>query len=910
MRKFERDLRDELEAHIAHRADDLVRTGLPRDEAMRRARVEFGSFEACKEQLRDERRLAWLRRLPETLWIDLRYGIRRLRKAPLFVAFAIASLAIGLGVITAAYSLVQAVVWPQIGIPDTQRLAIVGVRSTRGVSWRPVMSAADFAELRRQQSSFASLAGSATAYHYLTDDAVALGARAESVTGNYFQTLGVAAQLGRTLLPSDDDPAAPGVIVISDFLWQTKLDADPNVIGRIVRLAGEPVEIVGVMPRVFGGLTRLTGRRADIWVSWSMTSMSQDDPARRVAAVARLQKPGGLDAAAAEIATIAMRLDEVSPLRNETAQGSVLLPRKWTAAAFDEVRWRSIAPGTPAGAAIVALFGLILAVASTNLANMTLARGAVRQTEVRMRRALGASRARLVRELTLESVLIGLAGGAAALFTADWLLTIVSTEISLFGTTLADMFDPRLDLSTYLFAATAVTAALVVFGLMPAIRLTRHERTTMLVHESSPAGVRWSGQRHLIRVQVAVSLLLLLTAAFCVAVVAGAARHDPGFDLDRIVMANVGFDAERRDPVRAEMAAQAVLDELARDPLFERAGVTSGLPSSSATFAYVGPAGRPDLLSRDSVVLAAASPGLLETLGVPILHGRSIDERDTAASPLAAVLNASLAKTLFGTTDAAGREFLLETLVQPGARTSLTVAGKLAGVPAVRADSPNAPRARQQRTAVVVGIAGDTSVEWGRLDRAVVYVPLAQLHETPRRIVARPRADLDDDAAVMALRTAVRRASPDLAVTAAGTDEQVLAPEQAAMRVASILAGALGLFALALTAIGLYGVLSHIVVRRTRELCLRLALGATPAQVLRLVMRDGLRPVLSGAAIGLVLAVPIRIAAHDALDEFLPIEPYLFAGVMIVFLACGAAACYWPARRAANVDPNVALKEL
>jgi hypothetical protein len=474
------------------------------------------------------------------------------------------------------------------------------------------------------------------------------------------------------------------------------------------------------------------------------------------------------------------------------------------------------------------------------------------------------------------------------------------------------MFDPRLDLSTYLFAATAVTAALVVFGLMPAIRLTRHERTTMLVHESSPAGVRWSGQRHLIRVQVAVSLLLLLTAAFCVAVVAGAARHDPGFDLDRIVMANVGFDAERRDPVRAEMAAQAVLDELARDPLFERAGVTSGLPSASATFAYVGPAGRPDLMAPDSVVLAAASPGLLETLGVPILHGRSIDARDTAASPLAAVLNASLAKTLFGTTEATGREFLLETVGQPTSRTSPTVAGKLAGLAAAPGGTSNAPAApvRQQHTAVVVGVAGDTSVEWGRLDRGVVYMPLAQFHETPRRIVARPRADLDDDAAVMALRTAVRRASPDLAVTAAGTGEQVLAPEQAAMRVVSILAGALGLFALALTAVGLYGVLSHIVVRRTRELCLRLALGATPAQVLQLVMRDGLRPVLSGVAIGIVLAIPIRIAAHDALDEFLPIEPYLFAAVMVVLVACGAAASYWPARLAARVDPNVALKEL
>ena len=930
MRQFDRDMDDELRSHIEHRADDLVQTGLTREEALRRARIEFGAVEAYKDQLRESRFLAAWRTLPFLLLRDMRIPLRRLRQAPLFVAFAVASLAIGLGVTTAAYSVMQAIVWPDIGVEETDRVALVAGR-TRNLSWRSIMSLGEFDELRKQQASFSSLAGLASKYFYLTDESIAVGARGEVVTGNYFQTLGVGAARGRTLQPADDDPGAPDVIVISNYLWRVKLGEDPNVVGRVMRLADRPTEIVGVMPPDFGGLGKLTtARRTDIWASWN-TSPVIDQPVlvktvgsdrqsttttaftRSVTVVGRLRQDASIQTAAAEIATAGLRFDSLWPRHIEMATGKTPSPRNWTAATIDEVRRRGFAEGTAIGAAIVMVFALVLAVACTNLTNLTLARGAARQTELTVRRALGASRLRLVRELAMESILVGLAGGAVALLTARWLVAYASTEISLFGTTLAEMFDPKLDFPSYVFGAGAVILAFVVIGLLPAIKLTRAERSTSLARSTSANGARWQGQRSLIRAQIAISMLLMLTAAFCVAVVVRGIRQETGLDLEKIVIAQMGFADLASDPIQAQAAADAVLRELAGDPAFERAAVTSGLPSVSATFAKVAPEDRLEQLqSGEMYVLASASSGLTEVLGVPLLHGRALDHRDSPASMAVAVVSASVARKVFGTTEVVGRRVAIEVISQSLSRASRSVAGKLASLSTVSESPqrPGPPVTNDLRVVSIVGVTADTQVEWGRVDTGVIYVPLAQVYEPPARIAARRSTGATEQAALMALRNAVRRAGGDLAITSSGTGEQVLAPERAAMRVVSGLTTALGAFALVLTMIGLYGVLSQVVVRRTRELCLRLALGATPGQLLRMVIRDGLRPVISGAVIGIVVGIPIRIAAHDALDEFLAIEPFLFAGVTLGFVAFGAAACYWPARRAARVDPNIALKEL
>ena len=929
MRQFDRDMQAELQSHIEHRADDLVKTGLTREEALRRARVEFGAVEAYKEQLREDRFLATWRAQPSLLWRETRLAVRRLRQAPLFVAFAVTSLAIGLGVTTAAYTIIQSIVWPEMGIADTDRVALVATK--RGLSWRAVMSLGEFDELRRQQTSFATLAGSASKYFYLNDETTAVGARGEVVTGNYFQALGVSAAMGRTLQPADDDPGAPDVIVISDYLWRIKLGEDPNVVGRVVRMGGRPAEIVGVMPRDFPGLSRLNAtRRTDVWASWNTSPVVDHQVVvktagadkqnstttaltQSVTVIGRLRQDASIDAAAVEIATAGSRFDSMWPRYSETANGKAPAPRNWTAATFDAVRQRGLAEGTGIAAAIVMVFALVLAVACTNLTNLTLARGSARQTELTVRRALGASRSRLVRELTIESLLVGVTGGLAAVLTARWLIAFVANEISLFGTTLAEMFDPRLDYSSYVFGAGAVISSFVVIGLLPAIRLTRDEASASLARSTSPNAARWRGQRSLIRAQIAVSMLLMLTAAFCIAVVVRGTQHDTGLDLEQIVIAHMGFAELSRDPVRGQAAADAVLQELAAEPLLERAAVTSGLPSASATFATVAPEDRPEQLQKSKLyVLAAASPGLTEVMGIPLLSGRAFDHRDAPGSPAVAVVSASLAREVFGTTEVVGQRMAIDVHSQSPSRTSRSVAGKLASLSTVsgRSPGPNEAEVHDLRILSIVGVTADTQVEWGRVDGGVVYVPLAQLYEPPARIVARRAAGATEQDALMALRNAVRRAGRDFAITGSGTGEQVLAPERAAMRVMSGLTTALGGFAVALTMIGLYGVLSHVVVRRTREMCLRLALGATPDQLLRMVIRDGLRPVISGAAIGVVLGIPIRIAAHDALDEFLTIEPLLFAVVTLGFVGFGAIACYWPARRASTVDPNVALKEL
>jgi predicted permease len=810
---------------------------------------------------------------------DLKFAVRRLHGAPLFSLFAVASLALGVGVTTAAYSLIQAFMWPRLGI--TQPEGVVFVSQTTGGApvWSGHLTPARFDELQRQQTGLVGLAASSTSYRYLADEAIAAAAYVEAVTGEYFRTLGVPAIRGRTLQPSDDDPAAAPVIVVSEQFWRVSLGSDPAVVGRVLRLGEIPVEIVGVAREGFGGLMTLERgrpRRTSVWIPYRVFALAPDAGTRvRVSAFGRLQPGRSIESVAAELGAVGSRV--LSPQTDR---------RTWTTRTIPEIVQPARTRETPVGVAIVALVGLVLLVASSNLASLMLARGSARVTDMAVRRALGASRPRLIRELLGESVIVAVFGGAAALLVAQWTIGFIGHGISIQGTTLAEMLDLRLNVLVFSFAAAATLAAVCVFGLAPAVRLTRAERGNPLSRDMSTQSTRpWRGHRMLIGGQVTVSTLLFLVAAYCVTAVVRDSQGESGVDFEGLAVASIDLQGQLRDPARIDAAVQAIQAELTRDQTVGRAAVTTGLPSASAVLASLAPLDRPELLGADSVWLASTTPGLIEALGVSLLHGRGLDARDHAGAPPVAVVTASVARSLFGSTEVVGRQVLM--------RFTAATAGSNGEAVAV----------------TIVGVARDTAVEWGRVDE-LVYVPLAQRPYAPSRIVARAAAGGDERTAEMAIRNAVRRANPDLAISSSGSAEEVLASERVALRTLSTAATGLGIVTLVLTMIGLYGVLAQSMVRRMRELSIRLALGATPRQLLRQILREGLMPVLAGVGVGVVLGLPARRYAHNALDEVWAIEPLLFVGVAILFVATGALACYAPARRASRVDPMSALKEL
>lgn len=898
--RFDDDMNDEVRLHLELRANDLVSRGLSPADARRQARVEFGSLEAVKEQLRETRPLGAWRRVPGSVWLDTRIALRRLRHAPVFTIFAIVSLALGVGGTSAAYSLIQALMWPSLGIRDTSTAAlVVGRVSQDRLAWRGVMTRADFEDLRRQQTQLGSLAAAANFYATLADDAVAEAVTGEAVSGAFFGVLGVGPLKGRVLQPTDDTAVAASVVVVSESFWRTKLGADPDVVGRVVRLGGRPFEIVGVAAADFAGLTRISQsqRRVHLWIPLSALGRIRGDTSaadvsnravRALSVVGRVSSPDATKSAAAELEILAANLDRASPMRLVRSDGTDVVPRGWTVRAIDTEQAESVASAGPIGLAAVTLVALILVVASTNLANLVLSRGIGRMHEITVRRALGASRARLVRGLAVENVIVGLAGGALSLLVARTLTVAVASNISISGVTVIEMFDPQMNVSVLLFAAAAVSLALFVFGLVPAMRLTRQERRNPIAPRVGGGGMRWRGRRHLVRGQVAISTALFLVAAACVSVVVQSAHYDPGVALDRLAVAETHFRLNRWDVGRSRQAMDNILQQVGSQP-----GVTGAAAAASLPFAQGGAIGARLVVPGGSLTLedpdaefayvVAGTTSLLDVLGVPLRAGRLFDERDQAGAPAVVVLSRTVALRLFGTEDAVGRQVLLKAEL-------------------------NATDTTAVQTLQVAGVVGDTdSGQFGRRRAGVVYVPLSQFWEPPRFILARTDdapADLVTD-----LRTAIRRAEPDLAISASGTGLAVLASAVHALRTMAAVTIGLGTFALVLTLVGLYGVLSHLVLGRTREIGVRLALGASPGELQRMVLGDGLRPVASGLAIGILFGAIGRFLMRGWFGPGLSaLDPAIFLLGPVPLVIGGLVACYWPARRAARIDPIQALR--
>jgi predicted permease len=822
--------------------------------------------------------------------VGLRLAIARLIATPLFTVFSVVSLATGVALTTAVYSVVDTLLLADLGAADPDRLAFV-LTPYAGRAQLGAISDPDFEDLRGAHTSFSSLSAVTAIQPSVAATGHAEIVPAEAVDGAYFSTLGIGAQRGRVIQPADD-AAAARVVVISDEYWRSRLAADRSIVGREIRINGQPFEVIGVAPARYRGVFGWF-RGARLWIPLAAEAQlgttrplagSTPRDRRRLLVFGRLAVTATIVDASAEVAMIAGRLDRAYPSR-ATLMGGTASDRSWSAksiAAFsaEDNSLRRF------GMTLVALVGLVLLVACTNLANLVLARGTARQGELAVRMAMGASRGRLIWEQCIESLLLAVAGavasylmfqGVSAFMTTDFILTVP------FGGSETLSIRPAIDAQAVAVAMVALLLSLGVFGLEPAVQLARTiDLRSALAVGATGVRPRVRRQRMVIRWQVAIAAGFFIIATMFIRATLNQARHDPGIDMDRVAVAVLNFDNGVWDEGRVRRAIDRVIDESRGQPALESVAASTGLPFGVPALEVI--VAHPDDLEglkRTAISAVAATPSLFRTLGIAIVRGRAFDDRDGPGATPAVILSELAARQWFGSADAVGRPLVI--------RRSSSGHGDVA--------------------AVVVGVARDTDVRWiNREPRALIYLPLAQRFESAITLTARSPGGADR--AIPALREAIRKADPDLAVTAIGAAPMLLAGPF--VLVQSLGRGALylGGLTLLLSMAGLFGVQSHVVAHRTREIGVRMSVGATARQIKVMVLKDGYRPVVEGLVLGLWggIAGRIILRSYMELDDVTILDPWMLFLTPIPLIAAAFWACYLPASRAASVDPTVALR--
>ena len=818
--------------------------------------------------------------------MGLRLAFVRLISTPLFTIFSVISLAAGVAVTTAVYSVVDTLILSDSGVRDPARAAVV-VTSVEERAQRGSVSDPDFEDLRRRQTAFRTMTAAAVIQPAVAATGNAEITNVEAVDSAYFGTVGVGAALGRVLLPADD-AARSRVAVLSDEFWRSRLAADPNVIGREIRLNGQAFEVIGVAPAryrgIFGALfaTRL-------WIPLSTEAVVLGPkqtalPARerqRLLVIGRLAEDRTIADASAELRVIGADLDREYPARSLG-----LAPpsqRRWSAKSIAGISIEDTALRR-FGMLIVWLVGLVLLVACTNLANLVLARGTARQGELAVRMALGASRGRLIWEQCVESLILAVAGAAAsylmfqavsAFMTMDFVLPLPT------GGSTALSIRPSINAQAVTVAAVALLLSLAVFGLEPAVQLTRQlDIRSALAATATGIRPRVRRQRMVIRWQVAIAAGFFIVATMFIRETINQARHDSGVDVDRLAVAVLQVDTDTWDETRVRRTIDRVMEN-GRIAGIEQIAASTGLPFGvpALQVAITIPEDQ-DAFRRDGTYAVAVTPSGFSTLGVSVVRGRRFDDRDGPSGRPVVILSELASRQLFGQSDAVGRTVIVR---RPGAAAT---------------------------QAMVVGVARDTDVRSMYRERrsGLVYLPLAQ--QFARGITITARSTGAGAAAVPALREAIRRADPDLPVATIGSGWSILAGPFVLIQSLGRGALYLGGLTLLLSMVGLFGVQSHVVSHRTREIGVRMSVGATATQIKLMVLKDGYRPVIEGLVLGLWagLAGRLILRSYLELEDVTIIDPWMLVLTPIPLIAAAFCACYLPASRAAAVEPSVALR--
>ena len=823
---------------------------------------------------------------------DVRYGLRVLRASPGFAAVAVLSLALGIGANTSIFSVVNAALLRPLPVTEPDRLMYVFSGSANN-PWS-VSSYPDYLDYRDKNEVFSDL---------LTYSEITLSARVEDqtdlisgsiVSGNFFDVLGLRAELGRTFAPEEDKtPNTHPVAIISHDLWQKRFGGDRNIIGGHLSLNGHGFTIIGVTPAGFNGPDVLENN--DIYIPVMMQAlvrpprggfsgdMNPDLLSRRgprwLKMIGRLKPGVSEEQAQAAMSTIAAGLEQAYPDTNRNSIATLFPVSKVDPIGYPQLL--SVA------GLLLAVVGIVLLIACANVANLLLARASSRRKEIAVRLAMGASRSRLIRQLLTESLMISLAGGAAGLLLALWTIDVLKTATppeGIFAFTLDYRLDGRV--LAFTFALSVLTGA--IFGLAPALQASRPDLVPALKDESSAAAQgrkRFNIRNTLV---VALSLVLLIGAGLFLRSLNNAQSIDPGFAADKILDAQLNINLLRYTKAQGQQFYAQVIERIEALPGVESASLARIVPMSggsrNTSFIIQGREG-PDNFNRSegtglpdsafTVNTNVVGLNYFSTMGISMLQGRDFNAQDSENTPQAVIVNETFASRYFADENPLGKRISFRDLNGPWVE--------------------------------IVGIVRDSKYRTlGENPRPSSYLPLSQNHETGMTLHVRTAGNPLGIAS--SVRREIQALDPNLAVTNVQTLSSVVAASLFAARIGAVLLAVFGSLALVLAAIGLYGVMSYTVSRRTREIGIRMALGAGKGNVLRLVLKEGLTLASGGIAVGLIVAA----AATRLLASFLfgvsSLDAATFVAIPIVLVGVALIASYLPARRAAKVDPMIALR--
>jgi len=867
-RDVEYELDQELRFHMDRFVDKLVRTGIPRDEAIRQARLACGGIEQLKEECRDARGTRWI----EEFWLDLRYALRTLRATPVFAATAVLTLALGIGANTTAFSAANALFFRTLPISQPRQVVSLNNRTHPPL---PNFSYPDYRDIRNRNHVLSSVA----AYHPVAM-AISHGGRSHRVwgylvTGNYFPMLGIKPALGRLLDPSDDQVRGGNpVAVISYACWRTQFAGDPGIAGRSITIDSAAYTIVGVAPPEFFGTEYFF--TPDVWVPLSM--VGQIEPgggpwldtrwATFLIVIGRLNPGVTWARAEASLNAVAAELGREHPSESGGMRISLSEP------GLVGATFRGPALGLLT--ILLCITGLVLLVACINLASLLLARAADRRREIAVRLALGAGRGRLVRQLLAESMLVSIAGGLSGVSLTLWLVRLLAAWRPPTDMHLRASFS--IDGRVLAFALTLSLLTSLGCGLAPAIGAARQNLIDAIKGGLAGSRLRRFAARDLlIAAQIALSVVLLGSAGLMASGLRRAVSADLGLDPRRAAVASFDLELQGYGETRGREFNRRLLDRVAAQPGVEAAGLANKIPLDvKYVIANIYLEDRPAARAADipKTLFYSVTPGYFRAVGTRLIAGRGFTERDRAGAPWVAVVNQAFADTILRGTPPIGRRFRL---------TPESGWIQIAGI-----------------------VETGKHVALGEDPKAVVYLSMLQRYTAGDTIVV--RSNLPSSQAIGMIRDAVRELDPGLPLYGAESLTDHLALPLLPGRVAASVLWVFGGLALMLCATGLYGSLAYSVSRRRREIGVRMAVGAGAPDIIRLVVsRVGVLFGIGGAAgavaAGLCGRLVLRILFGEGRED-----PLSLVVAIAVLCAAAMAACWAPVRKALAIQPASALR--
>jgi predicted permease len=902
--RLDRDLQDQIRTHLEEATEEHVRQGLSPSDARRAALLEFGSIVQVEETSRDIRGRWW-----RDMTRDVRYALRSLARQSAFTIVAVASLAVGIGANTAIFSLVNSILLRPRAVADPDRLVEL-YTGDRGHPYETT-SYPSYAEFRDRNEVFTGLAAYGLRQFKLADTDHAEQIWGELVSGNYFDVLGVRVAQGRALGHQDDLGTAGGspVAVIGYGLWQRRFNGDPAIVGQTMNVNGQPLRVVGIAPASYTGMFR--GLSSEVWIPIGTAPLIEPSnghylagsrESRWLVLIGRLKPGVTIDEARVRFDRLSHEMQEAHPeewrSRLEPSadllhDGRRLAVRELFVSVLSERETR-IHPEMRAGAyAMVALLfvivNLVLLIACLNLAGMLLARAVVRRKEMAMRLALGAGRWRLIRQLITESVILSLIAGAAGVVLTVWLLNLLLAFMPSFPEGLRLALDLHLDWRVLVYTAGFSTITGILFGLVPAMQSSRTDVSAALKDDSTAVtGIqrRSRGRRVLIVIQVAVSLLLLIGAGLVLRSQEKVRPTQLGFDSDNVVVVPLILDAREYDDAKGQNFYRQLTERVAALPGVQSVSLVGEVPGGFLSRTRRGteiegyhPAPGESL----EIDFGLVGPHYFTNMKVPVVQGRDFEERDRDDAPCVAIVNEAFA-----------RRYLAAAASPLGKRLANVVA-------------------RPKQMCEIVGLVRDD--RWQSLQSVVrpfFYLPVYQSYRN--RMTLLVNTEGDPATAIAPVRGVVRALDANMPLSDIQTLRQEFASIVYPFRVLAFVVGACGVMALILATIGIYGIVSHSVAQRTREVGIRLALGALKHDILKMVIGQGMALVAWGLALGLLLSIALTRVLTSSLFEIELLfgvsatDALTFVGLTVVLAVVAAIACCLPALRAANVDPIQALR--